>query len=113
MPDPCASITGKPPISDPEPTIGGIVTLVPTQVVSEATMELFRCVSGSGVSQGTVQTNLSGTYLFSDLAPAEWYYVKALMIGPLLGKSPASGTSNPSATAGLGDSVTNLNFAFQ
>lgn len=80
--------------------------------ISGATTELYKCVSGSGVSQGTDTTDGNGYYEFADLDPEEWYYVEAQITGPLTGMSPAPGTKNPSNVVGLGPNTT-INFEFE
>ena len=103
-----------PPISDPRPNVGGTVTDAGSSAAIEgATMKLYRCVSGSATSEGLDTTDSNGDYVFEDLTPGYYYYVEALLTGPLQGMQPASGTSNPSELVGLGDSVSDLDFAFE
>ena len=103
-----------PPIGPPDPMIAGTVYNYSTSAgIEGATMKLYRCQSGSAVYQATDTTDASGDYSFTNLADETWYYVEAVMTGPLSGKSPASGTSNPTAAIGIGDSVTDIDLAFQ
>ena len=110
---PCQSIMGDPPISDPiELVAGRIIDAGNGNVgIPGATVAAFRCSSGSGVSQGTTQTESDGSYSFT-LSGGHYYYVQALLTGPLAGMTPF-GTVNPSAAMALGDSVDDVDLAFQ
>ena len=110
----CADTDPGPPISDPEPNVGGtVIDASNTDGIEGATMKLYRCVSESASLEGSDTTDSNGDYLFEDLTPGYYYYVEALVTGPLQGMQPATGTSNPSEPVGLGDSVTDLDFAFE
>lgn len=111
--DPCYGVTGDPPISDPIPLISGQILDAGNSYsgVSGATVEAFRCSSGVGVSQGTTQTDANGAYSFA-LTARHYYYVQAIMTGPLAGMAPV-GTANPTAVMPLGDSVDNVDLAFE
>jgi hypothetical protein len=76
-------------------------------------MRLYRCQEDESVLEASTTTNSNGGYLFADLAPENWYYVEAVMSGPLAGMTPASGTMNPSVLLGLGDSDLGVDFAFE
>lgn len=111
--DPCSLVLGDPPIDDPEPTIGGTITNASTLAgIQGATVELFQCQSGTGVSGGTTSTGSGGAYTFS-VTPGYYYFIQAQTTGPLLNMQPAQGVNNPSAAHGVGPSIGNVNFAFQ
>lgn len=113
---PCNEVSGSPPKSDPQPTIGGDVVDAGNgnSPVSGASMRLYRCgQSPQPTLVDTVTTNSSGQYLFATVEPGFYYYVEAVMSGPLSGMTPASGTENPSNAVGIGDSVSDLDFAFE
>jgi hypothetical protein len=81
--------------------------------IEGAALRLYRCEDETSVLVDSASTDEEGSYLFTDLTPEAWYYVEAVMSGPLTGKSPASGTTNPSALIGLGDSDMAVDFAFE
>ena len=113
--DPCANVTEDPgpPSSDPEPAIGGRVKDVgTTSGISGAAMQLYRCVAGSGSLESMTTTNSRGDYGFGPLTQG-WYYVKAVIAGPLVGKSPAVGTSNPSGPVEVGTGDPHVDFEFE
>ena len=112
---PCAQVAGDP--GDPgigtEPDLAGIVTdLGVPGPVSGATMQLYRCNQGEGTYVSSVTTNSSGHYEFWSLSEA-FYYVEAALSGPLAGKTPAAGTTNPSVADAVGPGDRSLDFSFQ
>jgi hypothetical protein len=112
---PCDQVQDDPGDPGPggEPDIGGTVTNASSLgPISGATMQLYRCDLGVGSYVTSVVTNSSGHYEFGSLAQA-YYYVEAAMTGPLSGKSPASGTSNPSAAIANGDGDLGVDLSFQ
>ena len=114
---PCNGITVKPPRTDPEPVVGGEVTDAGSDnsPIENAVMRLYMCnlATPTPTLVATTETDNEGLYSFPDLTPENWYYVEAVMSGPLASMTPASGTENPSIAVGLGDSVTDLDFAFE
>jgi hypothetical protein len=110
----CDGTDPGPPISNPRPHVTGAVTDGNNdEAIEGATMKLYRCSSGSAVFVESDTTDSDGAYFFEDLTPGYYYYVEAIMTGPLTGMQPASGTSNPSELVGLGDSVSDLDFTFE
>ena len=57
-------------------------------------------------------TDASGHYAFADLSRA-FYYVAAVMEGPLSGLSPAEWCTNPSALVEVGEGDMNVDFSFE
>jgi len=57
-------------------------------------------------------TPSSGAYSFGNLSQ-NWYYVEGALTGPLAGKTPASGTSNPTSLIEVGSGVVGLSLAFE
>ena len=110
----CGSASGSPapPIGEPEPAIGGQI-MDGTSVVVGATITLYRCDGQTPVSVATDVTDSGGNYLFEDLDGPNWYYVEATIDGPLLGKSPASGTANPTAIIGVGEGNWSVDLEFE
>jgi hypothetical protein len=112
---PCSAVTGDPapPQVDPEPLIAGLVSNAGTSAaIAGATMRLYRCSSGSGVLDATTTTNSTGEYQFADLTRA-YYYVEAVMTGPLAGLTAAQGYPNPSDVIAVGAGDTAVDFRFQ
>lgn len=112
---PCDEVLGNPdpPIADPEPvSIGGNVANDTTSApIQGATMKLFQCdAQGAASHVATVYTNSSGNHSFTGLDTPYWYYVEAVMTGPLYGMTPMG--SNLSSPIGLGDSVSGVDFRF-
>ena len=112
--DPCSGLPEGTPINNPEPDVGGAVTenVNSHPPIQGATLELFKCVSGTGVSHGTDTTDSSGIYEFAGVDEDEWYYVEALITGPLAGMVPSSGTSNPSQAVWVGPDA-DVDFEFE
>lgn len=113
--DPCGPIQydPNPPIGEPERIISGTVRDISSGGISGATVMLYQCSSGSGVYQTSTTTSSSGTYSFGSLGGGYWYYVVVPLTGPLTNMTPASGTSNPTAAIGIGNSVSGVNLSFQ
>ena len=113
--NPCSTVSGPPPSlpGEPVPTIGGTITLDSTTVVSGATIDLYRCDGTTAVSAGSDTTDSNGDYLFDSLTEDKWYYVEASLTGPLAGKSPATGTDNPSSLIGVGEGDPNVDMDFE
>lgn len=112
---PCDSILGDPhpPIGSPEPLIGGSILDASTSTgVSGATVKLYRCQGTSADYVTQTTSNSTGAYSFGSLSQ-NWYYVEVALTGPLAGKSPASGTSNPSSLIDVGPGASGLNLAFE
>lgn len=112
---PCDEVLGAPdpPVGDPVPvSIGGNVANDTTSAsIQGATMKLFQCDAQGEASQvATVYTNASGNYGFTGLDSPAWYYVEAVITGPLYGMTPTG--SNLTSPIGLGDSVSGVNFRF-
>jgi hypothetical protein len=114
--NPCSGISRNPaskPRDEPAPTIGGTVMNVSrSEPISGATMNLYKCVLGSGSLVDSTSTDAYGDYEFGSLVWA-YYYVEASLTGPLYGMTPASGYANPTAVIGVGDGDPNVDLAFQ
>ena len=110
---PCDAVQGDPnPPSGPElPAIGGTI-LSSSAGVSGATVRLYRCDSLNATLVATQTTGSGGTFSFSSLTGPKWYYIAVDESGPLAGKTPASGTNNPTDAieVGAGDTGLSLNF---
>lgn len=111
--DPCDGVSDGHPRNDPEPLVSGSVWDVTStkSAIQSASLELYKCVSGSSVSQGTTTTNSSGYYEFGVDADHN-YYVDALNTGPLAGMTAANGTPDPSAVVWVGPDAT-IDFEFE
>ncbi len=111
---PCDSVTGDPhpPAPSPEPLISGTIQDDVNAGVSGATVKLYRCQGTSAVYVTQTTSTSTGTYNFGSLIQ-NWYYVEVSLTGPLAGKSPASGTSNPSSLIEVGEGILGLSFAFE
>lgn len=111
--DPCFGLTAGPPENEPAPTAGGNVWEAGANktAIENATVELYKCVSGSSVSQGTDSTSAGGYYEF-DVDDGYHYYVDPWNSGPLAGMSPATGTEDPSDPVWVGPS-TIVDFEFE
>jgi hypothetical protein len=113
--DPCSMVSQDPgtPREWPEPAIAGRVWDATSEVPIEgATMRLYRCVDGAGVLEASTDTSDAGHYLFTGLSQA-FYYVAAVMEGPLAGMAPAQGYVNPSQFIDVGDGDPGVDFSFQ
>jgi len=114
-PTPCDSITGdpNPPIGSPEPDITGHILDSESVGISGATVRLYVC-DGSTPSLVTSTTTTSGgVYGFLDLSGPAWYYVQAVITGPLAGMTPAGGTSNPTGLIEVGKGATGVDLTFE
>lgn len=111
---PCDSVTGtpRPPIGSPEPLISGTILDDVNAGVSGATVNLYRCQGTSAVYVTQTTSTSTGAYSFGSLIQ-NWYYVEVALTGPLAGKSPSSGTSNPSSLIEVGEGILGLSFAFE
>jgi len=111
---PCDTITGepRPPAPSPEPLISGTILDTVNAGVSGATVKLYRCQGTSAVYVNQTTSASTGAYSFGSLSQ-NWYYVEVALTGPLAGKSPASGTSNPSSLIEVWQGVAGLNLAFE
>ncbi|MEP7216371.1 MAG: carboxypeptidase regulatory-like domain-containing protein [Anaerolineaceae bacterium] len=112
---PCDSVTGDPhpPSLPPIPLISGSILDATTNTgVSGATVNLYRCQGTTAVYVTQLTTNSNGEYSFGSLSQ-NWYYVVASLTGPLSGKSPATGTINPSSLIGVGTGAQGLSLAFE
>jgi hypothetical protein len=115
-PDPCGDVINapEPPIDEQSPCVAGEVVDAGTQAgISGATMKVYQCDEGTASHIETVYTGQSGDYTSSALTPGYYYYVEAVITGPLSGMTPAAGTENPSDAVGLGESVTDVDFEFE
>jgi hypothetical protein len=113
--DPCSLVQGNPgpPSIPPEPTIAGVVSDTSTSTVMVgATMRLYRCVQGVGLLDASTVTDDDGHYAFDDLTEA-YYYVAAVMTGPLAGMEASDGYTNPSAVIAVGDGDPSVAFGFE
>lgn len=114
--DACAAVQNEvdPPISDPEPNIGGRITDDATSAgVSGASVRLYACEDGSATLVATTTTDSAGDYAFEALTPGGYYVVEVLESGPLAGYGPTAGTANPTAAIPLGPSETDADLAFE
>lgn len=112
---PCDSVTGDPhpPTLPPEPLISGAILDAASYTgVSGVTVQLYRCQGQSAVYVAQTTTPSSGAYSFGNLSQ-NWYFVEVALTGPLAGKSPASGTSNPTSLIEVGSGVLGLSLAFE
>lgn len=111
---PCDFILGdpRPPLPQPEPLISGTIVDSVNAAVSGATVKLYRCEGTSAEYVAQTTTGSMGTYSFGSLSE-NWYFVEVALTGPLSGKSPVSGTVNPSSLIEVGEGATGLNFAFE
>lgn len=112
---PCDSITNepRPPAPSPEPAISGtILDAASSTGVSGATVNLYRCSGTSAVYVTQTTSNSNGAYSFASLSQ-NWYFVEVSLTGPLAGKSPASGTMNPSSLIEVWQGVVGLDLAFE
>lgn len=113
--NPCdlVSASPRPPVGPPEPAIAGSILDAATSTgVSGATVKLYRCQSTSAAYVTETTTTSTGAYSFGSLSQ-NWYFVEASLAGPLTGKSPASGTSNPSAPIEVWAGISGLNLSFE
>lgn len=111
---PCDEVNGGPSDGPSEPLISGMVTdTVGAAPIQGATISLYRCSGTTAVYVTSDTTDSNGNYDFTGLTPQRWYFVQAVMTGPLSGKTPSGGTQNPTNLIGLGPSATNVDFAFQ
>ena len=110
--NPCAAASGDPAPPIGEPEIAGQINL-DSSAVENATVTLYRCDGSTAVSVATDSTDASGSYLFTGLTGSKWYYVEVSLAGPLAGKSPAAGTSNPSDLIEVGAGATGVDFDFE
>lgn len=114
--NPCMEVMEEsdPPIDRPDPAIMGAVIRFDTeQAIPGATMRVFRCDAGVATLVRQVTTDQEGLYDSGALTPQYYYYVEAVMTGPLEGMSPADGTQNPSEALGLGPSAEDVDFWFE
>jgi len=112
--NPCLAAEGDPdpPIGQPQPEMKGSVR-DHAAGVEGAIVHLFRCNGATAAQVATTATDVNGQYAFTNLTPGRWYYVEVQMSGPLAGKSLASGTQNPTALIGIGNSATGVDFALE
>jgi hypothetical protein len=76
-------------------------------------MKLYRCDGATPLYLTTDTTDEAGHYSFTNLTPRRYYYVEAALTGPLSGMVPAEGTANPSEPIAIGNSHTDIDFAFE
>jgi hypothetical protein len=115
IPDPCGDVQDEPdpPLQPPSPLVAGTVVDADSQSgISGATMKVFQCSEGEATYVETVYTGQNGAYSSSTLSPGYFYYVEAVLTGPLAGMNTSGGTENPSDAVGLGASVTDVDFEF-
>jgi len=113
---PCDSITGdpNPPIGSPEPDIGGHILSSGTNIgISGATVRLYVCDGSTPSLVASTTTGTGGVYGFLDLSGPAWYFVQAVISGPLAGKSPSVGTSNPTDLIDVGAGATGVDLTFE
>lgn len=113
---PCDAITGdpNPPIGSPEPDIVGHILASGTNVgISGATVRLYRCDGSTPSLVASTTTTTGGVYGFLDLGGPDWYYVQAVITGPLTGKTPAAGSSNPTSLIDVGPGATGVDLTFE
>lgn len=113
---PCDSITGdpNPPIGSPEPDIVGHILASGTNVgISGATVRLYVCDGSTPSLVASTTTTTGGVYGFLDLSGPAWYYVQAVITGPLTGKSPTGVTNNPTSLIDVGPGATGVDFTFE
>ncbi len=113
---PCDAITGNPrePIGPGQPDVIGHITAASTNSpISGATVRLYVCTGSTPELVAATTTDMDGVYVFADLSGPAWYYVQAVLIGPLSGMSSAVGTSNPTALIDVGQGASAVDLAFQ
>ncbi len=113
---PCDSITGdpNPPIGSPEPDIIGHILASGTNVgISGATVRLYVCDGSTPSLVASTTTTSGGLYGFPDLSGPAWYFVQAVITGPLAGKTPSQGTSNPTDLIDVGPGATGVDLTFE
>jgi hypothetical protein len=82
-----------PPGGQPEPYIGGNVTVMAggsATAVAGATLRLHRCDGEIDTTVATQSSNGSGAFTFTGLSGPSWYYVVADLTGPLSGLTPTA-----------------------
>lgn len=112
---PCDSITGdpNPPIGSPEPDIMGHILASNSVGISGATVRLYVCDGSTPSLVASTTTTSGGVYGFPDLDGPAWYFVQAVITGPLAGKTPSEGTSNPTDLIDVGTGATGVDLTFE
>jgi len=113
---PCDGITGdpNPPIGPGQPDIAGhIVDAGSSAAIAGATVRLYVCDGSTPVLEASSLTLTDGSYAFLDLDGPAWYFVQAVLTGPLAGMTPATGTTNPTNVIDVGAGASGLDLAFE
>lgn len=112
---PCDTITGdpNPPIGSPEPDIMGHILAANSVGISGATVRLYVCDGSTPSLVASTTTTSGGVYGFPDLDGPAWYFVQAVITGPLAGKTPSAGTSNPTDLIDVGAGATGVDLTFE
>lgn len=113
---PCDGIAGDPgdPIGPGQPDIAGqIVTAGTNTPIVGVTVRLYVCDGATPAFVASAATSGDGAYAFADLNGPAWYYVQAVLTGPLSGMTPAAGTSNPTTLIDVGAGASGVDLAFQ
>ncbi len=109
--DPCSEASGDPgpPSGEPEPFISGTVIDAGSSAgLPGLTVNLYRCVSGSGTQVASQTTGSGGAFAFTGLSYPYWYYVLVETAD-----LPASPTLNPTAPIAVGDGQAGMVLSFQ
>lgn len=113
--EPCATIPYGPgdPIGPGMPDIAGhVIGTGSNEPIAGATVRLYVCIDGAPMLVASTSTDGSGAYAFDDLDGPAWYYVLAVLTGPLDGRWPAAGSSNPSAVIEVGPGASAVDLVF-
>lgn len=113
---PCDSMpyAPSPPAAPGSPYIvGSIVSGASSDGIEGATVRLYRCDDLTVTLVTSTTTNGQGAYGFTGLAGPKWYFVQAMLTGPLKNMTPSQGTANPSALIDVGVGATGVVLSFR
>ncbi len=112
----CLSVEADPdpPIGQPDLVIGGHIDLEGPGSLEGAKVTLYRCGGTTAILAASANTDSGGGYEFTDdLVEGKWHYVMVSLTGPLAGKRPAAGTTNPSELIAVGYGDDEVDFSFE
>ncbi|MEO8082654.1 MAG: SdrD B-like domain-containing protein [Ardenticatenales bacterium] len=81
--------------------------------IEGATVRLYRCDELAATLVTSTTTNGQGAYGFTSLAGPKWYFVQAMLTGPLANMTTSQGTANPSALIDVGAGATGVVLSFR